>query len=436
MNTIQYHFVASGPNSGKVAACDAKVKCRNGGLHVPQEQLGGVIAYLQHVRGEIIQPKNLNHQLVSDVLETTSPKVIEAYSKVADVFTLPTSDIGPSLFSSGALGKAGHHLYNLNEEVRDIELGNSSLSRQEAGGYLIDQKYFADYEIEGSIDVVSLDETSFSKFGFYRPESNNRPNLDEDILHKLSTVEMANLTREQRAAVRIYTSSAYEWINASLNNESRTYRAPDYLDKAENQEALLSGETLNPNYTIVRGTVDKTDANLKEVTKALDEALDSGPKKQRIVYRGMSRTLNMFSIDPKTNAKIDFSETNVQNYVDHHMQLGTVMHFDSYQSTSQLPETALSYARDYGLVYEIRTSRGLNLTSASMYTGEGETLLPRDAKYMVVGIHKNASMKNGLQRRKGLTVVQLVEVTGDNEVVSEHNTPTSAPLTERQLLAD
>ncbi len=436
-----YHFIIKGPNAGKLDKCDAQIQCRNGGLHVPSEKLGGIIAYMRHVNGKIVRPKDLTFDLVSKTLSGTTPEVIDAYSRVSDVFILPDNPADSGLLATGALGKTGDKLYKNSGQVRDIP--NTQLKKEEAEGILVENKYFDRYEITGHINPEELDENSWMKFGFYNPQSDKHINHDNELLHKLSEAELSNLNENERAALRLFTSSSYSWINSALYNEDRDrphYRLP-LKDDSDKNTTVFTTDALNPNKTFSNSEVPRTISALKELTTEIDSALDSGPNKQRILYRGMSQRLEMFK-NYWNEDNDPYGEQIINNFVDNNIQLGSTLSFSGYQSSSQNSDVGLNYAKENGLLYEIRTSRGLNITASSQYESEAETLLPRNSKYIVVGIHKNVKRSMEWKTNKGyskkgtpkvITVIQMVEVDDNNEIVSGKNIPKIKPLSEKQL---
>src|SRR5699024_4041978 len=67
---------------------------------------------------------------------------------------------------------------------------------------------------------------------------------------------------------------------------------------------------------------------------------------------------------------------------------------------------------NHGLVYEILTPEGINITDKSHYTTEHEVVLPRDSKYIVAGVQKS---------QNGGACVQLVAVNNNGEVLAGTN---------------
>jgi hypothetical protein len=105
------------------------------------------------------------------------------------------------------------------------------------------------------------------------------------------------------------------------------------------------------------------------------------------------------------------------------------MVFDGYQSSSLDPDIATNnYAGNDGLLFEIKTAEGINATAVSEYAHESEVLLPRGARYTVVGIHKGINMGYS----NNLTVVQLVAITDEGAITDETHVHTPPPLTEKQ----
>lgn len=187
--------------------------------------------------------------------------------------------------------------------------------------------------IKGKIDTTTLDNESYKKFGFEEWVDDGSPNaLSAEEEWKQSEKECANLDEEAIKAIKRYSDRHTEWFN----------------------EKIYSGEYIkNP--------------ELKEQIELIDEALDRSSQ-QRIVYRGVP---------------IDKAE----EYEINNLNLGKTLNFKGYQSSSTNPVIAGNFTNmdKHGILFEIITPQGLNITSISNVSHESEVLLPRNSHYIVVG---------------------------------------------------
>lgn len=127
----------------------------------------------------------------------------------------------------------------------------------------------------------------------------------------------------------------------------------------------------------------------------------------------------------------------VRKFVEENYTLGQEVKFDGYQSTTASPAVGAGYASGHGILFEIKTSSGLNASSISHYDMEQEVVLPRDSRYMVVGYHDSAKFKyseNG--EYTGVTtlhVIQLVEITEEGYIRDETNAMPATPIDKTKL---
>lgn len=323
------------------------------------------------------------------------------------------------LYQSTYAGYKGLDLYKKTEKVKADKKLNVSIT--EAEGELVKAHYMNKKQISGVINYGELTDDSHKTLGFtgLKPGKNNRFTSmhTESGASMLSKAEMSDLSVEEKAALRFFTSQEYRWVNEALytgeglsSNEAATAHKPYFVGNQLDEQAYHG-----------TGPSGKNAAMLQELTGYLDSALAKGPKQQRRVYRGMSRTNKAFGGDHKGN--------NIKEWVDQNISLGQEMVFDGYQSTSLDGDVAVGYADTNGLVYEIVTSSGVNVTSVSEYTREKEVVLPRGARYMVVGVHDNVHMGHAYH----MTVVQLIEID-ESGAVADGDYPTISPaLTDTQL---
>lgn len=133
------------------------------------------------------------------------------------------------------------------------------------------------------------------------------------------------------------------------------------------------------------------------------------PKKQRIVYRGIVNESHIIQ-----------SSRDVDSWIKEHGQLGQTLTFNSYTSTTASVDRARSISGkdSSGMIFEILTPEGINVTSVSEYKDEKEILLPRNQTYVVVG-HKTIVDEYGPEFNQ--KVVQLVAINSKGEVLDGTN---------------
>lgn len=136
-------------------------------------------------------------------------------------------------------------------------------------------------------------------------------------------------------------------------------------------------------------------------------------KRTRTLYRGVQQGGTGASGQP------------VEAWASQEAHLGEKVTFDGYQSTSSSFSIASeTYASDdSSVIFEIRTPEGVNLTSISSYQEEQEVLLPRKSTYVIVGKH-DVIRPTG----RTATIIQMVAVNSDNEVLNGSNQSHPEPL--------
>jgi len=249
--------------------------------------------------------------------------------------------------------------------------------------------------------------TDWKEYGFQYPVS-KRICDDPGSLWNQSQKELADASEHQILALRFFSSNNFKWINSSLytkeslpvgDTSSRT------LDSYKIESLAKQEIEANP-----------TQALAGEVVASLDSLLSKEREESRILYRGQSR---------KTYTAMGSSTKDLHSYVDNHYKVGQEVSMDGYLSTSPSASVALGYSsyedsmgsKQEGIFYEMKTKKGVNITSASLYGRESETLLPRNTKWKVAAVHKSKSIQietktvTGIKKSVGkVTLIQLVEV--------------------------
>lgn len=296
------------------------------------------------------------------------------------------------------------------------ESAKINIKHFENEGELVDQKYFADRTVEGVINYNNIDENSYKEFGFsdIDPDTyyENREVRKLATAHELSKLELESLSEREQKALVYFTSNNFEWFNAAIysggesldpNDRYKTYTQKDYdfVGNLEKEDKLISQPKL------------QTEQTANAVAEELDKALENGPGAQRIVYRGVNRY------------NFGFKGTTIEAWTEENIKLGKEIMFDGYQSSSINPNAAFDYTGEDGLFYEILTPEGVNVTSISQYDAEQEVVLPRQSRYMIVGVHKGVTTSD--YKKNGSVVVRLVAINEKGEVLTGTN---SSPKTE------
>jgi hypothetical protein len=313
----------------------------------------------------------------------------------------------------------------------DEEVNAFGVSSQEYEGFLVDKGYIADKQYSGQLNYTKLDENSYKELGFQAPEEIRVSYLKDEQLSDISLAELKNLTMGEKKALNTFTSNDFRWINGALFGKATL--APETEEEAANYKPQYEDDVATFEISQEHETEygENTPSRLKEIVESLDRAVDKGPKQQRILYRGMSSFHKAWG-----SGKLD-------KYIDDNYSIGQEVKFDGYQSASYSPLTALSRARG-GIVFEIRTPSGVNVTGISNYEDEQEAILSRDSRYMIVGIHKKAGFTANNQGYAGtsfditrddenVTIIQMIEITENGYIKDESNFASAAPLKDSQL---
>ena len=217
--------------------------------------------------------------------------------------------------------------------------------------------------IQGKIETHKLNNESYKKFGFTEWTDDGYPDgLSTDEEWEQSKKECENLDEETIEAIKGYSDRYTEWFN----------------EKVYSQEY-------------------KNDEKLSHQVNLIDKALNKKAE-QRVLYRGVS---------------ID----NAEKYSINNLQLGETVDFKGYQSTSTNPIIAGNFTNmdKHGILFEIITPQGVNITSISSVSHESEVLLPRNSRYIVVG--KQEKMYSEVFG--SFDKVQLIAVDDDGEILED-----------------
>lgn len=329
-------------------------------------------------------------------------------------------------------GKTGDELFCPGSHKYDVDK-HMGIYTTYNKGILVDNDYFAPTTITGVIRYNNLDEESYKNFGFEEVSHHPKESFYRDSLYtleamnNLSRMELSSIDDKEKAAIRYFTSSNYEWINDALYKGS-LHSVDDGFDEDFGYEIakhdknidgpFFSGDKILPNSYYEYD--HKNEKAFYETLSLLDNAMEKAPKKQRVVYRGLS-ALNTFLQDQDITA---------EEWLDDSMKLGQEIKFEGYQSSTPDFRAVTGFAcdSDGGIIFEIRTPEGLNITSISEVETEKEILLPRSARYMVVGVHKNLTVLDDT-----VHLVQLVAINDDGEILDGTNNSIPEPLDNNKI---
>ena len=323
-------------------------------------------------------------------------------------------------------------------DSRESELGVTSTSYE---GYLVEKGYISKTQNSGLINYTKLNDESYKEFGFQEISETRRNNISLEELMSISTAELKDIPLAERQALRFFTSNEYSWVNKALYNQATSIYDPSPILRPETEEYTewFDGKPYSDSneydpYPDGVESHEKVPSFVEEITTKIDAAMDKAPNQQRIVYRGMGINHQAFDAYQKEEGS---EAGGVRKFVEENYSLGQEVKFDGYQSTSVSPVIGAGYASGNGILFEIKTSSGLNASSISHYDVEQEVVLPRDSRFMVVGVHDSVSFKyseNGKHNgQTKLHVVQLVEITDDGYIRDETNGVPATPIDKTKL---
>ena len=289
----------------------------------------------------------------------------------------------------------------------------------ENNGHLVDTHYLNSKKVSGVLDYTKLAEIDDSELGFNKMSAededyslNKSDFTDSEDYLTLSQKEMETMDDDDKAALRYFTTENYKWMNKALFNKevSSNMNKTDYDKQYSSFSAFLE----STDYNYKNQNVD----SLKKITKALDKALEKGPKKQRVLYRGVNKYAPMF--EDKTPEK----------WVEENYAVGKEVVFDGYQSASANPAPALGFSSHSGIIYEILTPEGANVSSESDFENELEITIPRGQRYTVSSIQKRSISNGSYMTYNDVTIIRLIAINSKGEVLDGTNSDPVPELTD------
>lgn len=298
---------------------------------------------------------------------------------------------------------------------------------------------YAEELITGRINPSQITEESYTEYGFVAPkEHKSLTKAEEFKLWKECKADSRDhlrpLTVDEKVALGVFTTGQYRQLSLYLHDSPQIALIDPSKNKPEwnqdNEKMVQETEAsfgtepepdvdpvattenkLNLSCAVKasRSFVSNTPEGLTSYTEAVDSAFSKAAGKQRIVYRGERLSADHFG-----------EHENVREYVANELALGSKVSFKGVQSTSTDRNSARRYCGGYetdGIMYEIRTPSGINITAVSSFDYEQEVLLPRNSQYRVVGVHYT----DGATRSATNAIIQLVEVDDDDNIRTGQN---------------
>lgn len=239
-----------------------------------------------------------------------------------------------------------------------------------------------------------------------------RSGADYSDYYTLSKNDLESRTEDEKKTFKFYSSNNFRWVNNYL------YSPNDTMPEGNDSDRSIYDYKIE---SLSQQEVEQapTKRQAQEAIQALDKALLHTEQDARILYRGQSVAAE--HLRGKTPVE-------VHAYVDATYKVGGEVNMRGYTSATPSALTAMRYSikednmggKPEGILFEMKTKKGVNITSASLYMRESETLIPRDTKWKVVAVHKSkiikaesvnmhvSSIKSRNQAK--VTLIQLVEI--------------------------
>lgn len=308
-------------------------------------------------------------------------------------------------------------LQQYNEQCKIVEQKTKDgLTFQKIEGQIIEENAgFHNVHISGKINPELLNENSYKDFSFAKYDhsvnfnridlsgSDNRSHINEKSVKQYHALESGEshqsgikLDNDTRRSIQIYSSeSGYK----AFQNYARTGEL-NHSDIVQGtlQETFLYNELQN-----------ETDETFKQHIEKMDEYVADGYKVQRRLFRGMSQ---------------EDHGVNVEEWLSKH-PIGETFENQSFTATSASSGAALARAQQGGnknntapnIVFDIISSQGRALGRYSRYQVEKEVLLPRNSRFMVVGIDRDVEVESSPKNYSVTAFVKIVQVDEDNNIL-------------------
>lgn len=329
--------------------------------------------------------------------------------------------------------------------AKTAALGESVLTQEKLHLLMNEQRSVntnatADQQTSASVDMESITDQSYLDYGFENPgdlsdykQSFDDDELTEEVIADSNDKELPALNYRERAALSVFASRSYSTINTYLHGVptaekiQRTGLADRFDHSINSEDEYLKerddddAESRSEEYIVNRSIRDTcrsfyyhemiTATNLQDYVSTVDSAFSKASGVERTLYRGESFGK-------------EHHEGTLKEYIDTHMKLGSKVKFKGLQSTSLKEKAAKDFGcvgKYDGIVYEIKSPSGINISGVSPYPGESEVLLPRNTQYRVVGVHYMGGRNNFTGENINTAVIQLVEVDDNDNVRTKDN---------------
>lgn len=340
----------------------------------------------------------------------------------------------PELFGGEGVGYTpNEYLFSTSTEKHSQDHATGTFKTSNIGT-LAESGYFNPDTVHGTIDYRNLDDDAAETFGFaripeYEPYVLTEHNTaDMDTFFEVSRAELDQASEDEKRAADFYTGRDFRWINDSIYGK---IDAPgddqwNHDEGAETMDfqqltSLVTEDDRKYNDT-ASGPPVRTASAVKRIVDTLDAAIDKGPKRQRTVYRAVKGTSSLFG------------GKSVGQWLDEDGRNGTEVVFEGYQSTSPKTDGIKKFAQDNGVIFEVLTPEGINVTGNGHFDDEFEVMLPRDTRYMVVGSSRHVDIdfphthhtayKDSVDN---MTVIRLVAINSRGEVLDGTNSDPVQP---------
>jgi hypothetical protein len=259
-----------------------------------------------------------------------------------------------------------------------------------------------------------------------RTLSSNCPeDLEEHV--EQSQKKLRSLKAHEKIALAGYTGHC-----AKICNNLLAGRGYEYWEEAPAWRTVFT----EPNEFVNR-------EELVDYMKTMDHVVQRRQKNQQVLYRGVPIYASMHEeIEETLGRKLDPEDIDgLVEGLGKYYHAGRILNFPTYLSTTMAADVAVDLAQEKshvfqpnpgkdddrvrGVMFEMRTNAGLDITGVTQYDFEREVLLPRDTYFKVVNVylrpenydtisndlyHDDIKIGQDITYKNLAAVVQVVEV--------------------------
>ena len=286
---------------------------------------------------------------------------------------------------------------------------------------------------------AALPSTTPSMFQGIQEERQLPDNCPADLAEHIqqSKEKLSHLQADEKIALAGYAGFAAGVCNSVLlGNEYEYYdEAPDWRD-SEGPCDFYSRE------------------DLVDYMETMDRILESRQKSQQMLYRGIPIYDSLHDeIGDSIGKKLRVEDTEgLVEGLKEYYKPGKTFNFSTYLSTTKSADYAARRSKELmgtksgyhntppaikGIVFELRTNAGLDITGAVRpnYEYERETVLPRDSHFKVIAVHvqptiysapnsdkyRDEALGERIEYTQLAAVIQMVEVDKDGNEILDTN---------------